>query len=381
MQSPQIHYIWANLLYNKEMSSFFRFAFFWAITVLLSLTVLAQTPSGKPITEVPSDPAQVEPLFISFQKVLPLQPNSLNLFGYETAKVAWGWPILSPDRQLMATTKAFFMPDDDQTYSRAFILPVGPLPNLMEMSSTAWQQKLSTMQAKGQSMPETIPIKEVNPLAFWDRYDAKKQSTKGLNIHEVGFDKNQPARFDMLQVVDWSEDGQQILLTYKPGGHHMGVRRCIPMLYRLASQDLISFTTLPKRIWNDTVKQERVLPRTPDLVWDTCPIGWRSGSNDAFLLKQVVFRNNQEVIVGFWQYNISTGLVDDLGEQISPDIVARNGWVVKFQDPRFPKQGIKHYGPGEVPQEVRKANDPKQTPQQPEPRRWQDRVLFWKKRS
>jgi len=252
-----------------------------------------------------SDPAVLEQKFIAFKPVTPLELGSLNLYGYETEKAVQSTPILSPDKTQMAVSEVLFIPDLRQTISQIRIYPVGPLPKVQD---------------------------EKNPQPFWDRYIPDKQAAKAVTLFDQGFERTQSYRVDILQVADWSLDGRRLLCIYRPGIHHLGIYKTIPVLYNMETRDGSRLTSLPQGVWdNFKIQQPQVAQQIK--VWDIRPLGWDIQSPSAILIQLVIFKDDHQLSAGFWSYDTMAGILQNLGDQISPDRIAHNGYVVKFMNP------------------------------------------------
>ncbi len=390
--------------YNGDMKRIFL-SFFAALLLVGLITDFAQSDAQKPqqTTMVPATQQGVEGQYLQFKKVFPMMPGSLNLFGYETTKAATGIPILSPDRTQMAVTEVFFMPENEQTLSRVFLLPVGHTPALADLLPPTQMMQDEDQSKETQKTPHAIPpsppmndskagdqagktqkstnslpqtpvvdISQIDPHAFWLAYEPQKQMRYRKTIFEAGFDANEPGRFDGIQVVDWSADGQKILMVYRPGFEHMGIWQTIPVIYDLAQQKAVRLTMLPNEIWYRFLKRYPEQHHPKNRVWDVRVLGWSATDPQEFIVKLVIFEGQSELPAGFWSDNIQTGAIHYLGSTISEGLIARNGWLVSFVDPTAPG-GPHTYAPGEIPPETQENRSASPN------RSWFSRLQFWKK--
>jgi hypothetical protein len=332
-----------------------------------------QTPPGQ-ATATQSKP--LEDYFVSFTPVIPFEPGSLDLFGYETQKAVSGWPILSPDRRQIVVTEVYFLPQTAQTLTRIYRLAVGKAPDPERLISPQRLNEIKTRQKQHPSETVQTQIKPedvTDPHAFWDRYRPEKQPTHERQVLlEAGFGRLKPYGSDIVQVADWSRDGSKLLMVYRPGIHHLGIRRTIPVFYDFNANRLVELAGLPNMIHQSALKQPSALEISPDQVWDIRLLGWDKENPEAVLVKLVVFDGQSEMPAGFWSYDTQTGRIQNLGGQIPADRIARNGWLAKFIDPNAPEGG-RTYGPGEAPPETHAP------PVKPVRQSWGQRLQFWKK--
>ena len=359
------------------------------------------TPSSNPNDKpLPNDPKAIESTFISFQPNFPLKPGTLDISGYEFQRVVNGAPILSPDKAQMAVTQVSFLPNNHQTMSRVFLLPVGKEPTLddllTEKQKEDWAQQKETAKKEKRDAPPRpeITANTVDPHKFWDRYQPDKVQGLRASIYERGYNRIERDRDDIVQVVDWSSDGQRILMVHRPAVHHLGVYKTIPVVYDLARQQAIRLTLVPKRIWDEAVSMtpELAIPPggqldadNPDTVltaegkpfiryWDIRPLGWNIESpSEEIIVKLVVFERQSEIPVGYWALQLIDNSLRYLGPRICAQQVSRNGFSVTFMDPAT-VDGPKTYQAGDpLP-----AYDDRQSEKR-DAKRLKNRVQFWKK--
>lgn len=353
----------------------------------------SDNPNDKPL---PKDPKAIEGSFVTFQPNFPLKPGTLDISGYEFKRQVNGAPILSPDKSQMAVTQVSFMPNQHQTITRVFLLEPGKEPTLDDLMSDEqkeqWAKEKEAAKAEKRDAPPRpeLTANTVDPHKFWDRYLPDKIQGLRASIYERGYDRIERDRDDIVQVVDWSSDGQRILMVHRPAQHHLGVYKTIPVLYDMGRQQAIRFTQVPKRIWTEAVAMtpELAIPPggklevenpsvdgTPFIrYWDIRPLGWNIESpSEEIIVKLVVFERQSEIPVGYWSLQLVDNSLRYLGPRICAQQVARNGFTVTFVDPAT-VDGPQTYQPGDpLPTyESRQAN-------KRESKRLKNRVQFWKK--
>jgi hypothetical protein len=311
-----------------------------------------------------ADPVELEKQFVRFTPNYPLKPGSLDLFGYETQKIVRSYPVLSPEKTMMAQTEVTFLSYNKQTISRVILVPVGKPITTNNQS----EQQYPTIEP---AYTPQIPLAMVNPQAFWDRYLPEAQSAHRQVIVEAGFDSAKDFESEIVQVADWSEDGTKLLMIYRPGIHHLGIWRTVPVLYDSAAMSTIRLTQFPGSVWRDAKKRGLIGSTLAGHVWDIRPLGWSVEHPQDFIVKLVVFEGQSELPIGFWRYGTQSGQLLYLGDRVEADRIAHNGWVVSYIDPTAPG-GPHIYGPGETP--VHELPPPGSSK-----RSWSDRLQFWKK--
>ncbi len=343
------------------------------ITLLLAIPP-AQAENPQPVQ---NNPQTLETYFVQFTPNFPLKPGSLNLFHYETEKAAKGFTILSPDKKWMTASEVFFLPTNRQTLSRVGLYPVGPPPaedQYIYPKANAYRHRDQERHpGKLSEIQNGVDLKDVNPQAFWARYQPEKQIANRKIIYDAGFKRHEDYRFDTIQPVDWSADGTKLLMVHRPGVHHLGIYRTYPVIYDLTAQELIRYTFLPEQIWQEHQTKIPVTSRYPEPLWDIRPLGWRKDKPQELVVKLVVFQGQSEESVGFWSVDTATHQQTWLGDMITPDIIAKNGWLVTFKDPAAP-EGPKVYVPGEkLPEKTDTA-----ARDRPKPAK-RNGILFWHK--
>ncbi len=314
-------------------------------------------------------PPMTENDYVQFRKNIPFAPGSLNLYGYETMKSVYGFPVLSPDKRQMAVTEVAFLPTNRQTFSRVFLIPVGQSPSQEQITPPPPPpDKPRPTGVKKLITREKEPEIKVDPHAFWDRYSPEKQVKHRKTIFEVGYQGNDPFRVDIVQVGDWSSDGRKLLMTYRPGGHHQGILKTLPVVYDLGQEQATRLTLLPKKVWDDyTARTPEFKAKAPP--WDIRVLGWSAQAADAFVVKLVMFKGQSEWPLGFWECSSQSSQVRFLGDTLDPATVARHGWLALFTLP-----------PDKGEQGASIATEPGQIPEKhPTEKSWRDRLRFRKK--
>jgi len=322
----------------------------------------AKTPKDPSKVMVPADPVELEKRFIRFSPNYPLKPSSLDLYGYETKKIARSYPILSPEKTVMAQSEVMFLSGNRQTISRVILVPVGK-PTAPKNQTNQQYPTIDPGNA-----PQ-IPLSSVNPQLFWNRYMPEAQSANRNVIIEEGFDHTKNFETDIVQVADWSEDGTKLLMIYRPGIHHLGIWRTIPAIYDTVTATTVRMTQFPGNIWRDAKRRGLVENTLEKHVWDIRMLGWSVEHPQDFIVKLIVFEGQSELPLGFWRFATQNGQLIYLGDRVEADRIAHNGWVVSYIDPTAPG-GPHIYGPGETPV---------YTPSAPTKQSWSDRLQFWKK--
>lgn len=325
----------------------------------------------------PSVPATSEALAaqsVRFLPNTPYVPGALNLFGYETRKFSRSWVVYSPDKRKMAYTEVYYMPDNRQTTSRVYWAPVGNALTREALIPPAELARIEQDEAKHQednpSYVGRVPVSQIQADKVWSLYLPDKQMAQREELIAYGFDRSEMFRSDLAQIIDWSADNRVLLYVYRPGQHHMGIYKTLPVLYRYDTREVTRLTLVPQRVWDDFKTHN---PTLANRVWDIRVVGWSRSQGDQFIVKLVVFEGQSERAAGFWAYSLSSGALSYLGDVIDNSTIAQNGWLVSLIDPKNKKEPTE-YAPGETP--------PKPDPNAPTTtgrKRWGDRLRFWKK--
>lgn len=340
---------------------------------LLSVSILTafmgMGHAGLMAPTVPATPEALAGQSVRFLPNTPYIPGGLNLAGYETKKFQRSWVVLSPDRRRMAYTEVYFMPDNRQTTSRVYWAPVGNALTREAMLPPDEVARIQKDEAKHQednpSYVARVPVSKIQAQTVWGLYLPDQQLAQREELIAYGFDRTEPFRSDLAQIIDWKNDGRMLLYVYRPGQHHMGIYKTLPVLYRYDTREVTRLTLIPQRVWDAFTAKN---PTLSNRVWDIRVLGWRTSETNQFVVKLVVFEGQSERAAGFWAYSLASGDLEYLGDVIDNGEVAQNGWLVSLLDPRNQKEPTP-YGPGETPPDTPPAA----------PKSWGDRLRFWEK--
>ncbi|MDH4379373.1 MAG: hypothetical protein QE263_05665 [Vampirovibrionales bacterium] len=285
------------------------------------------------------DPTAPANRFPQEPKTAPVQPSVFenNLWQIEERKQAFSPVVLSPSRQAMAFTETRYL---SQTQQVSGSLYVAPLPQAPPFSQTHQlpedyyrQRALDAITAKQVKKAETIkphwyskrqpaPPPPVDPLFTTSRSD----KTQVLSVGEAFLPKTTKA-FETLTVVDWNEDGSQLLLKHRIGKLYNGIQVSHVLTVDWPSLHITSFPQVEEAVrfyWGNRTME----PSLDRLSWVIEPLGWQPGSNNTIELEAWGYAPQARYYLGHWQLNVATQAVTLINTIKVTIPVAQNGALV-----------------------------------------------------
>jgi hypothetical protein len=240
-------------------------------------------------------------------------PREIDLWNLEGKRLIRGLSVISPDRTAFVYSEVMFIPNNRQTFSKLYWVPVQPLP-------APPQTHLPSEDA------HTSPPLPLPPSAYAARLDPDKTIKLRKSLVGVGYEKVKPFDFRTLTVVDWSASGDRLLFKERAGVLHVGVRTTNILIYDQGQGTVTIYPEVQRIIRNYWVSHGN-LPHLDKISWDIQPLGWEPHSDSDVLIKAWAYDKNEKKFLGLWRYDVDsehTQLVT-LEDLALP--VAANGWL------------------------------------------------------
>jgi hypothetical protein len=266
-----------------------------------------------------SAPAQVRPTPPAGPTRSPLSPDSpvnqppdanqyrpyndgyveLDLWRLEAQKFYRSRGVLSPDKQVMAYTEVVFLPDNRQTLSRLYLVPLA---------------------ASG--------IKSTNP---------NQSLQQRQTLLSVGEEKRHGFEFNTLTIIDWSASGNRLLFKKKSGVLHVGLRTADILVYDPTQGTLTLYPEIQRAIrhyW----RENSTLADLDTVAWDLYPLGWEPGSDSAILVKAWAWDQKNKKFLGIWRFDVDSERAELVSLEDRRMPVAANGVVAIPPPPPAPEK-------------------------------------------
>lgn len=295
---------------------------------------------------VPNNP---QGLADSYIETIPNRPGyigSNNLTGLENQRQKFGVTLLSPDKTRFATVETLFLPDlSYQSYSKIWLMPVGPLPEKQAYYRPYPIEKPPNWASRFFFKSYTPPqwADQVDAEAFWKRYQPEHQQAQGQVLLEAKPTEQADGEVGHYNLLDWSADGQNLLATYQLGKHHLGIYQTVPTIINIATGQVQHLRYL-SRLASSTYWQNI---QGPKLQTDIRVLGYQQDNPNEIVLRLVGFKP-EETTLAFYRYDLNQGTLTPINlQQLA---IAQNGWLVRLKAPKTQRQDPVDALPEETPQ-------------------------------
>jgi hypothetical protein len=253
-------------------------------------------------------------------------PRELDLWGLEVKRLVRSLPVISPDKAAFVYTEVMFIPNNRQTYSRLYRVPIQSAP-------TPPPPHLPSEEA---ALPPTP--KPVDSAFYANRLDPARTIKLRQSLAGVGYDKVKPFDFKTLTIIDWSASGQRLLFKERSGVLHVGLRTSDILIYDQGRGVVTVYPEIARIIQHFWTTQGN-LPHLDTIAWDIQPLGWQDGSDSIILLKAWAYDQKEKKFLGLWQYDVDAERTQLLQLQDGTIPVAANGWLATPPTPAPPYNG------------------------------------------
>ncbi|MFM7469015.1 MAG: hypothetical protein ACKO37_05915 [Vampirovibrionales bacterium] len=286
------------------------------------------------------------PQSVSFKKPAIGQGVPNNLWGIESKRLIRSPLFFTPDRRSYVYSETMFLPRERQVVSELYQLPVPYMPMAgSQQSMYQMQQTLPLTQMPLEETPRhlvkpTIPSINQTTRAFVDYLDPVKMAPFRQRILGAGDAEKQPFSFQTLVPVDWSPDGQRLLLRTRKGVLHETPTGTDLLVYDRKSGSVWVYPELWRRFEPPfTTQSMRLQPR----AYDVMPLGFKAHSTQEIIYAVRSFRIPDpftrkpfpldEQFHGFWSYHLDRKTNTLLSEtmtdhaRILAQVGTPNGWI------------------------------------------------------
>ncbi len=192
--------------------------------------------------------------------------------------------ILSPDKTKMVYTRSFYYPQNSQTSSAAYLIPV-----------------------KG---------------SFQDAYDIlyKTNIIEGSpeSIFTVGMDWLEKTKFTTLYPLDFSKDSNKLAFKEKIGSNYAQTWVTNIVVYNFKNKTVKRLTAVREAIIYYCRQKKNI--ELKDYMWDIFPIGWDKNNPDRLIVYAYAYTNDRPLFLGTWSIDAD----ENRSELISPNSTDAN---------------------------------------------------------
>jgi hypothetical protein len=292
----------------------------WGMVLPLLLLLVGPAGAGTSTSPSPSPyyyPAPL-PAFLGSPRPAGLPANvtaehynngqrELNLWRIEANKLARSAAALTPQADALAYTEAIYLPGTRQM--------IGGLYYNALLGST-------------EALALTAPLGTAAVVAS---LDPRRLLQQRLTLWRVGDERAQPFAFSTLGVVDWSADGQRLLVKRRHGVTYTGLR---PI--ELA---VVERATGAIQVYGETLRAVQAWVGTQPVeaadalrlrAWDLEPLGWQPNSNTVFYYRAWAFSQQKPpAFLGLWSFDTEARFPQLISQTVDKvPIVAANAWWI-----------------------------------------------------
>lgn len=195
-----------------------------------------------------------------------------DLFNIEKKKQAVGTGVVSPDLSRIAFPETYFYPSANQTASRILYFD---MPDLNQLTSQDY-------------------------LRLKDLKDPQNRSIKVLDSGLYSVDQN---IFRTLTIVDWSADGQKILVKETTGEMQGGIWNNSLWVYDFTNNQSKRLDELRKAVIYYWKKKHNF--DIDDYRWAISPLGWDLTYPDRVVANIFGYNKEGKVFLGCWSIDTS----------------------------------------------------------------------------
>lgn len=320
------------MLLNTPFLHQTRFAFMvYGVACLLLLSASLRLSGALAETTAPRLPKG--------HALVPFYPapnqGELNLWWHEVKRTASTPIMISPTLEGYVYSEAYYFPDQRQTQSTLFWVPLPRLP-LGVGSSLEDMDRGPTPLPNTGSVPVSDPAPPLNPQTADARlysswFDPKQTLQRRQAIMTVGDGRlERHFGFETLTPIDFSYNGQRLLLKRRAGVLYVGLRCSDVVIWDKTRGVLEVYPELVQALehqWRQLLQSggqgiEAVPPHLLQMAWDIEPLGFKAGQDDTFFYRAWAYtwqagEQPKRFSLGLWEYNLRTQL---------PQLLAFNGW-------------------------------------------------------
>jgi len=233
--------------------------------------------------------------------------RELNLWRIEANKFVRSPAALTPQADGLAYSEAIYLPGTRQVLGGLYFNPLVGGVEALQLSAA-----LGSASVLGGLDPNRLLQQRIS---WW----------------RVGNERSQPFAFSTLTVVDWSANGQRLLIKRKQGANYTGLLPTTVAITERATGKTIVYGEILPAIQAWVANQPGQAAETLRLrAWDLEPLGWLPQSNTVFYVRAWSFSQKAPPeFVGLWRFDTQARYPSLVSSHVATvPIVAANGWWV-----------------------------------------------------
>lgn len=233
--------------------------------------------------------------------------RELNLWRIEATKFVRSPAVLSPQADALAYTEAVYLPGTRQVSGALYFNALAGGVDALALSAPLGSQ------------------------AVLGGLDPNRLLQQRITWWRVGDERAQAFAFSTLTVVDWSANGQRLLVKRKHGVQYTGLRPTDVAVVERATGKITVYGEILRAVQAWVANQPGQAANTLKLrAWDLEPLGWLPQSTTEFYVRAWAFSQNAPPeFLGLWRFDTQARLPSLISSnKATVPIVAANGWWI-----------------------------------------------------
>jgi len=244
--------------------------------------------------------------------------------------------MLSPQRDGYLFAEHSFFAETRQTVAELYWVPIQEQPSAQQQGQLAptryaieaKQQKYNKKQRRWGGGSHQPSIAEQH---YGSVFDPDRQRRFRKRLYRVGYGDNRLKAFHTLVPVDFSANGEAVLVHYRTGVYNTGLKSTSSFLIvRPHTGQVTRYNELQSAIRSYWDAQGIMAP-LDTVAWELFPLGWVQGSNRDIIVDAWAYDTKERQYLGVWRFDSQS----EQSQLLSPTEVpreqlplAQNGWRV-----------------------------------------------------
>lgn len=199
----------------------------------------------------------------------PVATQNLNIHLLEYKRQIRSTVVVSPDLTKAAYTEVYFLPQSNQTTSKAFYFTFG--------ESLAYEN---------------------NHQKILDTLNPDNHKNQKTFMMDSGFNTINKEIFRTLTIVDWSADGNKLILKESVGENLRRFWATNLWIYNFAGQKAVRLDEIRKAVTYYWKKNYHLYLN--DYRWDIIPLGWDASNNNRVIVNVYGYNYGSKHFLGCW---------------------------------------------------------------------------------
>lgn len=261
--------------------------------------------------------------------------TDLNIIGIEQQRQILSLGVISPDMTKLAFSEVYLYPNNRQTYCRVLYDDLqfsAPLPMPEGSPNDPNSGSIVNATSDGNKVVEYNDFEQFgsgNNVPKWEEIErilkVKTKEYPGKPIMQSGYNSYDEEIFRTMTIIDWSYNGQKLLVKETTGKYDEGFWMTHVWVYDFEKQRAKKLDEVYKAVKFYWQKQQKL--DLNDYRWNLVPLGWDFKDNERILVNAYGYNDKGRIFLGCWS-------VDYDGERTE---------VVSFDDESVPvaKYGLR----------------------------------------